>query len=439
MSVARARHARAALQGRRAAHARRPRHRRRHRRHDAPPPRSATWATRCTSSSAAPSSAATRCELGRTIRGGDPADYVAALEQRLVDNPNVHIHLESELADFHGFIGNFSGVIAAKDGKRTTVDHGVVIVATGAREERPALYGLGESDRVVTGMDLERMLKDDDPALAEAKSGRLHALRRLARRDPPLLLAHLLPAEHQERHRAQGARPVAAGLRVVQGDPHLRLPRGVLHEGARAGRHLHALRQRRHAAGQRQRRRLRSPTATRTSAATSSCRSTCSCWPRRPCANEGDERAQQPAQGAAHGRGLLPRGARQAAPRRLRQRGHLPLRLRPLPQGHRRGHQPGLRGRGTRRRRPGQAGHQGRRRRRRGRPGQVRRLPHLRARLPLRGAGHRPETKKAKIEAAACQGCGVCVSECPVKAIVLHHYTDAQIFAKEEALFMEVS
>jgi heterodisulfide reductase subunit A-like polyferredoxin len=49
------------------------------------------------------------------------------------------------------------------------------------------------------------------------------------------------------------------------------------------------------------------------------------------------------------------------------------------------------------------------------------------------------ETKKARIEAAACQGCGVCVSECPVKAITLHHYTDAQIFAKEEALFMEVS
>jgi heterodisulfide reductase subunit A len=49
------------------------------------------------------------------------------------------------------------------------------------------------------------------------------------------------------------------------------------------------------------------------------------------------------------------------------------------------------------------------------------------------------EAKKAKIEAAACQGCGVCVSECPVKAITLHHYTDTQIFAKEEALFMEVS
>ena len=48
-----------------------------------------------------------------------------------------------------------------------------------------------------------------------------------------------------------------------------------------------------------------------------------------------------------------------------------------------------------------------------------------------------PVTKKAHIEAAACQGCGICVSECPAKAIVLHHYTDAQIFAKEDALFTE--
>jgi len=57
----------------------------------------------------------------------------------------------------------------------------------------------------------------------------------------------------------------------------------------------------------------------------------------------------------------------------------------------------------------------------------------------LRGAGDRPRVKKAKIEAAACQAAAWCVSECPAKAITLHHYTDAQIFAKEEALFIEVS
>ena len=123
---------------------------------------------------------------------------------------------------------------------------------------------------------------------------------------------------------------------------------------------------------------------------------------------EGNERAQQAAQGAAHGRGLLPRGARQAAPRGLRQRGHLPLRRGPLPQEHRRDHQPGVRRRRTRRRHPRQAGPQGRRRGGRGRPGQVRRLPHLRARLPLRGAAsstsrpRRPTSRRPPARAAAC-------------------------------------
>ncbi|PKN36593.1 MAG: 4Fe-4S ferredoxin, partial [Deltaproteobacteria bacterium HGW-Deltaproteobacteria-20] len=109
-------------------------------------------------------------QLGTTIKGNDPAELVAGLEQRLIDNPNVKIHLEAELADFHGFIGNFSSTIAEKDGKRTPVDHGVVVVATGSREDRPELYGLGGSQKVVSGLDLERMLKEDDPALADVKS-----------------------------------------------------------------------------------------------------------------------------------------------------------------------------------------------------------------------------------------------------------------------------
>ena len=37
---------------------------------------------------------------------------------------------------------------------------------------------------------------------------------------------------------------------------------------------------------------------------------------------------------------------------------------------------------------------------------------------------------KAEIEVAKCQGCGICASECPGKAIKLQHFTDEQIMAK---------
>jgi heterodisulfide reductase subunit A-like polyferredoxin len=44
-------------------------------------------------------------------------------------------------------------------------------------------------------------------------------------------------------------------------------------------------------------------------------------------------------------------------------------------------------------------------------------------------------TGAAYIEPAVCQGCGICASECPAKAIRLMHYTDAQMLAKVDALF----
>ncbi len=172
-------------------------------------------------------------DLGSTTKGNDPAALVKDLEQRLVDNPNVKIHLESQLADFHGFIGNFSSVIAEKDGKRTPVDTGVVVVATGGVENRP-------DEHVRPRLQPEGRHRHGPRAHAQGgrpgaqgrQVRRVHPLRRLARREPPLLLADLLPAERAQRHRAQGAGPLAAGLRVVQGDAHLRPPRGVLHEGA---------------------------------------------------------------------------------------------------------------------------------------------------------------------------------------------------------------
>ena len=41
----------------------------------------------------------------------------------------------------------------------------------------------------------------------------------------------------------------------------------------------------------------------------------------------------------------------------------------------------------------------------------------------------------AYIEPAACQGCGVCASVCPRKAIALQHYKDGQVISKVEVLF----
>jgi heterodisulfide reductase subunit A-like polyferredoxin len=47
---------------------------------------------------------------------------------------------------------------------------------------------------------------------------------------------------------------------------------------------------------------------------------------------------------------------------------------------------------------------------------------------------HINEKGVAYIEPAACQGCGICASVCPRKAITLKHYSDKQVIAKLDAL-----
>ncbi|MCZ7543255.1 MAG: 4Fe-4S binding protein [Anaerolineae bacterium] len=76
---------------------------------------------------------------------------------RVQANPNINVYLESELAETGGFVGNFSSTLNTPDGPRS-LRHGVVIVATGAREYRGADYGFGSDPRIVTQQQFERRL-----------------------------------------------------------------------------------------------------------------------------------------------------------------------------------------------------------------------------------------------------------------------------------------
>ena len=52
------------------------------------------------------------------------------------------------------------------------------------------------------------------------------------------------------------------------------------------------------------------------------------------------------------------------------------------------------------------------------------------------GAPRVGEEGYAMIDPAECRGCGACVAECPGRAIALRHFTDEQIIAKTDALFL---
>ena len=159
-------------------------------------------------------------ELDNTIQRQRPRGLPrASSSSASIDNPNVRIHLEAELADFHGFIGNFSSVIA-----RPTVSARRSSTAWSSwpparARSRPELYGLGASPKVVTQHGPRAHAgRGRRPRARRGQVGRHDPLRRLARREQALLLAHLLPAEHQERHPRSRSRtptgPCTSGTRT---------------------------------------------------------------------------------------------------------------------------------------------------------------------------------------------------------------------------------
>jgi len=106
-------------------------------------------------------------ELGGNLRhvhfmldGGEPQAYLNSLIQSVQSQPLVTVHTQTELVETTGFVGNFSTRLRGPE-EEITVPHGVIIVATGAREYQGHEYLYGEDDRVITQRELENRIAAD--------------------------------------------------------------------------------------------------------------------------------------------------------------------------------------------------------------------------------------------------------------------------------------
>ncbi|MGQ9852879.1 MAG: FAD-dependent oxidoreductase [Candidatus Oleimicrobiaceae bacterium] len=94
----------------------------------------------------------------RTLDGLDVANFVQTTVQKVKENPHITVHLRSEVTRLDGFVGNFHTKLRTSAGKQRTLEHGVVVVATGATEYKPREYLYGKHRRVVTQTELEQRL-----------------------------------------------------------------------------------------------------------------------------------------------------------------------------------------------------------------------------------------------------------------------------------------
>ncbi len=103
--------------------------------------------------------------LHHTIEGGDIRAYLRELIDRVNAHEKIEILTGATIAGFSGYKGNFNTrLTVGSEGRERNIDHGVFIVATGAREYQPTEYLYPESDQVITQLELSDYLEEKGAA-----------------------------------------------------------------------------------------------------------------------------------------------------------------------------------------------------------------------------------------------------------------------------------
>jgi heterodisulfide reductase subunit A-like polyferredoxin len=100
-------------------------------------------------------------DLSHTIEGANIPDYLLELVDRVTHHEKIQVLTESLIVGFSGFKGNFTTEIMVGPGMyERKIDHGAVVVATGANEYKPHEYLYGKDQRVLTQMELGKRLDE---------------------------------------------------------------------------------------------------------------------------------------------------------------------------------------------------------------------------------------------------------------------------------------
>ena len=97
--------------------------------------------------------------LHYTIDGKDVQAFYRDMVERVRNHPSIELFTEAELVDHSGSKGTYTtGIEVGPQKEYRSLDHGIIILATGGEEWQPDEYLHGESPRVITQQAFEEKL-----------------------------------------------------------------------------------------------------------------------------------------------------------------------------------------------------------------------------------------------------------------------------------------
>ena len=98
-----------------------------------------------------------------TLEGGNVQEYLTDLIKKVKSNKFIHVYTNAEIEKIDGYIGNFkTSILYGKIREREEFEHGVVLVATGAKEYHPKEYLYNKNKNVILQSEFEKILNTDN-------------------------------------------------------------------------------------------------------------------------------------------------------------------------------------------------------------------------------------------------------------------------------------
>jgi len=103
-----------------------------------------------------------------TLQGLDVQEYLKELKSKVYRNQLIHVYHSAQITDATGYVGNFVTTVRSPRGE-TVIKHGASVIAIGIDMYTPTEYLYGQDPRVLTHLELEERIVNNDEAVVNAK------------------------------------------------------------------------------------------------------------------------------------------------------------------------------------------------------------------------------------------------------------------------------
>jgi heterodisulfide reductase subunit A-like polyferredoxin len=102
-------------------------------------------------------------------RGKDVKGYLADLIKKVQSHPKITLYMNTQPKSSGGFLGNFETTVEGPTGE-TVIKHGATVLCAGGHAHEPHSYLYGENDKVILALDMDAKLAANDPILTGPKT-----------------------------------------------------------------------------------------------------------------------------------------------------------------------------------------------------------------------------------------------------------------------------